>query len=367
MSFIEKAQLSYLKYRHKISPILFLVSFVIDLYFIKNPDSLETIIFISTHFLLTIIFIILSAIAANKDMSVNEKSKWSASNKIFLEIFIQFTFGALASALFVLYFKGSDFIASLPFLFLLAGFLIGNEFAQKHTSRLEVRYISTIFLAYTFLLYLVPLFTGKLGNISLIQSTVIALIVSLLILWLIKIFAETLYIYTKKVLIFSLVAVFVGIPALIFFDVIPPLPLIMRGGEVVHSITKTEGYNYILTSEKIPAYRMLGIPFLFPSYLIEEGGEIAFFTSVYTPNSISTNINHVWKIYDPDTRTFTERSKIPLRVAGGRENGFRTYSIITNPEAGLWSVSAELNTGQVLGHRKFFIKKGSPILYNIQK
>lgn len=365
MSFIEKAQLSYLHYRHKISPILFLASFAVDLYFVDNPDSRGTIIFIATHFFLTTIFLILSAVAANKDMGINEKSKWSATNKIFLEIFLQFTFGALSSALFVLYFKGSDFIASLPFLALLAAFLIGNEFAQKHTSRFEVRYISTIFLTYSFLLYLVPLFTGKLGNISFIQSTLLALIVSLIILWMIRIFAKTLYIYTKKVVIWSLIIVFIGIPLLVFFDIIPPLPLMLRGGEVAHSVTKTESNNYILSTEEIPSYRLLGIPFIFPSYLVDNGSELAFFTSVYTPNSISANIVHVWKIYDPNTRTFIERSRIPLKVAGGRENGFRTYSIITKPEVGLWIVSAELSNGQVLGHRKFFVKKGNPILHDI--
>ncbi len=367
MNWLERAQLSYLHYRHKVSPVLFLASFVIDLWLIEQPDSIETILFILSYFSLTLVLFLCLAVAANRDMDIEGKKKWSTSIKIFLEIFLQFTFGALASALFVLYFKGADFIASLPFLFILAGFLIGNEFAQKHTSRLEARFISIIFLSYTFLLYIVPLMNGKLGNSSFIISTSASFILSIFILLSIKRISPILFAHTKKVLISSIAILFVGVPALIFLDIIPPLPLMLREGTVAHSVTKVEGVGYTLSTEAIPTYKNLGIPFVSPVYHIEQGGELSFFTAIYTPIQIKTDIIHIWKWYDPEIRDYVERSKIILHVSGGRDDGFRTYSTITDPEPGLWSVTAELGTGQILGHRKFVVKRGSVPIVNINK
>ncbi len=367
MKWYESAQLKYLHYRHKISPILFILSFIIDLSFVKKPDSKETIIFISIQFILTAILILLTARAANVDMSAGKGNKWSTSIKIFLDILLQFTFGAMASALFVLYFKGADYVASLPLLILLAVFLLGNEFAHKHTSRLEVRYASTIVLAYAFLLYLVPLYRNELGNDSLLISSLMAFLIAFVIFFLIKKVAPALFICTKKVLIISIVSLFVGLPLLIIYDVIPPLPLMLREGSVANSVSKVHESEYILKLQPVALYKRLGIPLLRPTYTVNKGGDLVFFTAVYAPSEIRTDIVHIWKWYDPSIRDYIERSRIDLKVSGGRERGYRTYSIISNVEDGLWRVTAELKTGQVLGHRDFKVEYGEPNLVEAVK
>lgn len=361
MTLFEKITFSYLKFRHAFSPILFTLGFLLDLKVVKQPDATNTIIFISTHFVLTTILILLNSIAANKDMDQSSKN-WNPTVKVLLEIMLQFTFGALASSLFVLYFKGSDYVASLPILIILATFLFGNEFAQRHTGRFEVRFVSTVILAYIYLIYLVPLLRNQLGNISLLISTGASIIFALILIVLFRKVAPVLFAHSKTVLMYSMFGLFVGLPLLVYLDVLPPLPLILREGTVAHSVIKEHGTEYKLAVEDAPLYERLGIPFLSPVYKVEKGGDLYFFTAVYAPSEIKTDIIHVWSEYDPDARDFIERSKINLKVSGGRELGFRTYSMISSVEPGLWRVTAKLGTGQILGHRDFRVENGSPIL-----
>lgn len=367
MNWFERAQLNYLKFRHKLSPVLFLLSFLLDLKIVKLPDSKETLIFISTHFVLTVCLILLFARAAEGDLEQTKARRWAPSIKILLDIVLQFTFGALASALFVLYFKGADPVSSLPFLVLLASFLFGNEFAHKHTSRIEVRFASTIFLAYAYLIYLVPLFRNQLGNSSLFISTGIAAILAVFFLGALHHISPMMYVRTRKTLISLVVGLFIGLPLLVLVDIIPPLPLMLREGTVAHSIEKRYGVEYNLSIEQQPLYLRLGLPWLRPEYHVSSGETLVFFTAVYAPADIKAGIIHVWEWEDPTTGHYVERSRIPLYVSGGRQNGFRTYSIIDNVSSGNWRVTALLGTGQVLGHRQFTVVNGTPSLVEAVK
>jgi hypothetical protein len=353
-------QLSYLKYRHRLSPVLFLGSFFLDIKIVKRPDSIETIMFICVHLVLTTALTLAAASAAHFDMTQQDARRWSSSAKLLLDIALQFTFGALASALFVLYFKGADLYMSGVFVVMLALFLFGNEFAHKHVSRLVVRFLSTVFLGYAFLLYFVPFVRGKIGFSSVILATVFAVIFSAVFGILVKKFARALYLRSRYIVGVALLLMFIGFPLGIRSGVIPPLPLLLQEGSVVHVIEKGISQEYVISYEQKPFWQRLGLPFVAPTYTVPKNASLSFFTAVYAPGDMHANITHIWEYYHTQKRTFVLRANIPLFVFGGRALGYRTYSTISALDEGLWRVTAVLGTGQVLGHRTFRVVHGTP-------
>ncbi len=87
-------------------------------------------------------------------------------------------------------------------------------------------------------------------------------------------------------------------------------------------------------------------------HLARAPARIVCATAIFAPLGLRDRLYHVWR-HDGDVV-----DRIPLEVRGGREGGFRTYSIKRNfgdSPAGRWSCSVETEMGQLLGTRELDI------------
>lgn len=367
MDRLSRGLLFYLRYRHTFSPIIFAITFIIDVATFPQVDSPKAILLASIYATLTLFLLMVFARSAEGDMSDDKSKRWDPTVKLILDIVLQFAFGAFASVLFVSYLKGADVISSIPFLLILFLFVTGNEFAGNHRSRLWIRFSATLFLCYAYLLYLVPLVRNILGVTSLLISTAMASLLAVLMLVIIAVTAPRVFGKTKTVLISATFSILLGIPLLIYTGSIPPLPLMLREGSVLHDIKHINTTDYLAQQEPQAFYARFGLPKLLPHYHVVHGDGLVFFTAVYAPADISTKVTHIWEQYDDKLGKFVARSVIPLSVSGGRQNGYRTYSILSSITPGMWRVSAELGAKQVLGYRTFIVEEGTPLLSEVIK
>ncbi|HXK37528.1 MAG TPA: DUF2914 domain-containing protein [Candidatus Paceibacterota bacterium] len=367
MDRISKALLFYLRYRHTFSPIIFAITFIIDVATFPQVDSPRAILLASIYAGLTLFLLFVFARSAEGDMSDGKSRRWDPTVKLILDILLQFAFGAFASVLFVSYLKGSDVITSIPFLLILFVFVTGNEFASNHRSRVWVRFSATLFLCYAYLLYLVPLVRNELGFTSLSISTALTGGLAVFMLMLLGATAPRLFMKTKVVLISATIAILLGIPLLIYSGSIPPLPLMLREGTVLHDISRVNATDYLALQEPQAIYARFGLPRLLPRYHVRTGEGLTFFTAVYAPADIKTNLIHRWERFDPALGEYVQRSVIPLVISGGRQNGYRTYSTVDSIEPGTWRVVAELGAKQILGYRTFEVLVGNPSLKEVIK
>ncbi len=367
MERISKALLFYLRYRHTFSPIIFALTFIIDVVTFPRVDSPKAIFLASLYAALTWVLLLLFARSAEGDMSDEKRRRWHPTTKLILDIVLQFAFGALASVLFVSYLKGADAISSIPFLAILFIFVTGNEFANNHRSRLWVRFSATVFLCYAYALYLVPLARNVLGNSSLLISTLVSAVLAVVMLIAVRTVAPLVFSKTKKVLIGATTFILLGMPLLIVTGSIPPLPMMLREGSVLHDIARVNSTDYLARQEQQPFYARFGIPGLLPHYHISVGEGLTFFTAVYAPADIKTGVVHRWEQYDERAGKYVQRSFVPLAVAGGRENGYRTYSMVAPISPGRWRVTAEIGASQILGYRTFIVDIGTPSLVEVIK
>jgi hypothetical protein len=367
MDRISKALLFYLRYRHTFSPIIFAITFIIDVSTFPQVDSPKAILLASIYASLTLFLLFVFARSAEGDMGDDKAKRWDPTVKLILDILLQFAFGAFASVLFVSYLKGSDVVTSVPFLLILFIFVTGNEFASNHRSRVWIRFSATLFLCYAYLLYLVPLIRNELGYTSLMMSTGLAGGLAVCMLIVLGGTAPRLFMKTKVILVSATFAILLGIPLLIFTGSIPPLPLMLREGTVLHDIDKINATDYLARQEPQAVYARFGLPKLLPHYHVEPGDGLTFFTAVYAPADIKAGVVHRWEQYDTGAGKYVQRSIIPLTVSGGRQNGYRTYSTVSPVTPGKWRVTAELGAKQILGYRTFIVESGTPVLDEVIK
>jgi hypothetical protein len=67
------------------------------------------------------------------------------------------------------------------------------------------------------------------------------------------------------------------------------------------------------------------------------------------------NIIHEWQYYDLTARRWTTKAQVSLAVAGGADNGWRTFSTIGSPAPGIWRVNVKTASGAIIGRLNFTV------------
>jgi hypothetical protein len=133
---------------------------------------------------------------------------------------------------------------------------------------------------------------------------------------------------------------------------IPPVPLAVQDMGIYHEIRKTDG-QYILLHEK-PFWKFWHQGD--QSFKAQPGDKIYFFASVYSPARFSDLVYLHWYFKDP-REGWQSTDRIPMQVSGGREAGYRGFSIKENYEDGEWRVSVESTDGREIGRMHVYVEK----------
>ncbi|MDO8493000.1 MAG: DUF2914 domain-containing protein [bacterium] len=269
-----------------------------------------------------------------------------------LFIAMQFSFGGLFGRFLIYYSRSGSLLTSWPFLLLLAGLLIGNEFSKKYYTRLVLQ-ISFFFLAlFSYLIFLIPVLVGRMGGDIFILSGYISLLCILSFLYLLSKTAPKRVNSDSHSLYWSIGAIFFLMNLFYFTNIIPPIPLSLREAGVYHKVIPGST-GYLVTHEDSAR-----LSFLMPYEMIhiKAGGTLSAYSAIFAPTNFDTSIVHNWQFYNPSTEQWESRSKITLPIVGGRDNGYRGYSIKTNLTAGYWRVNMETLRGQSIGATKFKVE-----------
>jgi hypothetical protein len=66
---------------------------------------------------------------------------------------------------------------------------------------------------------------------------------------------------------------------------------------------------------------------------------------------------HEWQWRDPRTGDWTTQQRISVSIFGGRENGFRYYTIKTAPRPGQWRVNILTFDDRPVGRVRFAVEE----------
>lgn len=343
------------KYEHVIGLSAMGVGFSFDVYLAQNPGGV-----VEASLL---VFYLLIAAASIVILNLHKKRGKEAESRgvlITLLLVLQFCFGGLSSNLLVLYGKSGTITGSAVFIVVLAALLFGNEFMKDKYEHLRLNIALYYLLLFSYLIIAVPIFvTHTIGMQSFLLSGAISLVV-------ISIFLFVLYIAVfrgrnkKKHLyeaVLSVALVFFSLNALYFLNLIPPVPLALKGVGVYHSISRDSVGEYVGTYEK-PVW------FAFwrdtsARYTFAEGQLAYCFSSVYAPSGLRTPIYHQWQLRNTTTGVWESKSRVKFSIAGGRQEGYRGFSYIAITQ-GEWRCNIETEQGSLVGRISFKAVKVLP-------
>lgn len=271
--------------------------------------------------------------------------------KKYAPILMQYSFGGLLSGMLIFYGRSGDLIASAPFLLLIITVIFGNEFVSKRSDRL-VYHIALYFTGvFSYMVMVVPILLGKMGDGIFILSGLIAvLVVTFVVQILYRIIPN--YLHTNVHLVIVTVGfIYIGFNILYFTSLIPPIPLSLNQLEITQSVERLSSGNYRVVSEAQPWYRK--IPFA-RDVIHPINDSIACFSKVYAPTKIETDIYHRWE-YKDENGQWQEQFRLGYPISGVAKQGYRGYTRLQSFSDGVWRCSVETERGQVLGRKTILI------------
>ena len=332
------------KYEHHLGVGALLFGFVFDLWAAKRPDSAFNNILLLSYLLLAGVFIII--------LNLHAKRRKDDATPLFLLLVLQFCFGGLASNMLVLYGHSGTLAGSAVFIGILVLVVFGNEYFRSRYSALRFNIGVYYFLLLSYSLIAVPIYiTHSIGVMPFLLSGILslALMAGFLTALFFLVFRGT---DTKQLgeVTFIVGVIFCIFNLLYFLNIIPPVPLSLKDIGVYHSVLKHQDGTYLALYEPSPWYAFWRDTS--GQYTLPQSGTAYGFSSVFAPADLSTPIIHTWE-YKNASGDCEERSRVSFPISGGREGGYRGYSIKVGLEPGAWRCNVETARGALIGRINF--------------
>lgn len=267
------------------------------------------------------------------------------------QFLLPFAFGGLFSGFLIFYSRSGSLLTSAPFLLVLALLFFGNEFFRRHYERFVFQ-MSVFFVAlFSYSALIVPVLFRRIGDVIFLASGLAALLLFWVVLRVLRRIARDEVAKSHRVLWPVVGMIYITFHFLYFNNMIPPIPLSLEEIGVYHGVERTESGGYLLRFERAPWYafgQATGRIFH------RVGDEPAYaWSSVYAPTRLETDIVHRWSYVDDAKGEWTTANTVRFPISGGREGGFRGYSVKENITPGKWRVDVETVRGQIIGRFSF--------------
>jgi hypothetical protein len=342
----------FTRYERRISPIAFLGGILLDNLFLTRIDVWVNNLALFSYLVVTFMCIVFVSVHEERET----RSSIPSPALPFLHFIMQFAFGGLFSGYVVYYTRSASFIVSWPFMLILFVLLAGSEFSKKRYA--ELRFQLPVFFTalFSFAIFYLPVVLKRIGDGVFLMSGIISLVgIFFLVILLARVVPERIR-AIWKVLVVSIGSIYVLINIFYFTNIIPPVPLSLKDIGVYHSVEFTSEGDYAVSYEQNQG---------FFSWLKRPDSDfhrapnepVYVYSSVFAPTDLSTKIFHRWEHYDDAKREWVITDQVSFPIYGGRDGGYRGYSLKVNILPGRWRVSVINSHGQMLGRVAFTVSE----------
>lgn len=339
------------KYERHISAISMIAGFAFDNFMYGRIDHPRTLVILFTYLSVAIASTVLMHFIESRTAPEGLLRKLRA----LVIAASQFALGALWSAFLVFYGRSAVFAASWPFLIVLAAVFIGNEVLKKYHDRLVFTCTLLFFALFSFAIFAVPMFTGSMGQGMFLLSGAIATGAFALIIVALAIIGPGRMGQSWKGIAIGAAAVLAVLNVSYFTNVLPPLPLALSNAGIFYSVTRDGGLYRAIGESR----GWMSVPWAQPVMRVRRGESLYLYSAVFAPIQLRTKILHVWQLYDDAKKSWNTQSVVSYPIMGGRDGGYRGYSVKSVPARGRWRVNIETADGLLIGRVAFSVVPAS--------
>ena len=346
-STIQRLKLHYERNEGRIAALFFAGGFVLDMILVERVDSWLTIgqqalYLVVVTAVLTQMFLEAGGPPPAPE-GVSALGRWYGRYRTAI---MSFFLGTLLNLYTIFFFKSSSLLVSFSFMLVLVFLLLLNEFNRFKWLGLSFKFALLSLCGLSFCASVVPVFYGQVGvSVFLLSMGVACLPMVGLAGWIRHRAPEGFPRVRNQILMpfgLVLVAFLIGY----FFRVIPPVPLSIPFIGVYHAVEKTQD-RYRLSHER-PPWRFWHNGD--QEFRAQPGDKIYVFFRIFSPARFSdeVRVNWYWK-----GRGWVPQDSIPIKIVGGRAEGFRGYGFKSNYRPGAWKVQVETTDGREIGRVYF--------------
>jgi hypothetical protein len=268
---------------------------------------------------------------------------------------VHFLLGALLNLYAIFYFKSSSLLVSVGFLGFLVVPLLANEVRRVKTAGLGFKFALLSLCVLSFFAGVVPVLAGSIGTGLFLLSMLLGSLPLAAAVWWVRRAAPDKLALARRQILLPFGAVLTGFLAFYLLRVIPPVPLSIPFIGVYHAVERTpEGYRL---SHERPAWRIWHNGD--QRFAAQPGDKVHVYFRVFSPGRFTDQIQMRWYWKDA-ARGWTLHDTIPIRIVGGREEGFRGYGVKSNHRPGQWKVEVETTDAREIGRVYFELVPAPP-------
>lgn len=335
-------------HKHRLATVALVVGFIVDIITFRNLNLSFALMLLAAH-----LAIVAGSIITLATPSRTQQGSLFGKVRSWLPVVQQYSMGNLLSAFLILYSASSSLAASWPFLALVAIAAIGNESLKLQKYRLPFETSLFLLNLALYAALIVPVLLGSISAVVFLAALIVSVFAFALFKQALSFAARNAFKESKKHINQGAMLI-VGLLALLYFtNLMPPIPLIAKDIGFYHAVSRS-GNAYIAQDEARDLFEQY---FTFtPHTLHLAPGEDAYvYTAVFAPARLDTEIQHRWQFFDEREKRWRTQNIVPFPIMGGREGGYRGFSLAENPKEGRWRVSVETARGQTIGRAYFSV------------
>lgn len=255
-----------------------------------------------------------------------------------------FMLGTLLNIYTLFYFKSASLQTSFLFLAVLAGLLAANELKPFGGSGTTLRMTLFSLCLVSYFTYLVPTLAGSIGVLPFLGTLAAATGAIAGLAWWLSGHLRDARRTLRRHLLVPYACVALGFAALYFLKAIPPVPLSLESIRAAHGVRR-DGDAFVLTETR-PRWRFWERGD--QTFLARPGDAVFCYVSVFSPTRFKERLQVRWLYKDP-ADGWGQADAIPLDIAGGRDGGWRGFTVKKRWKPGKWRVRVETSDGRELG------------------
>lgn len=331
--------------------IAFILGFIWDNIMLTRIDHAFANIMLSSYLIISALSILAMNIPAGTS---NWHRKFIEGSAKWVPLILQFCFGSLFSAYIILYTRSASLATDWPFLLFLVILVISNELFRKRylSITLPVSILFTVLFSYT--IFLLPTFLGTMGSEIFVASGALSLLLIFLFARVLKRIAKERFAESQQSLRISILTIFVLFNLAYFTNIIPPIPLALKEIGVYHKIIRQNDGSYLLSFESGDLYPFISKP---SGIFHQQKNEPAYvWSSIFAPTKLTVPVFHLWQYFDEVDKAWVATDKVEFQIKGGREDGYRGYSMKSGIFPARWRVDVQTVRKDIVGRVEFIVK-----------